>query len=164
MKQSITNKVLMVFTVVVIVGFGAYAFAGRGMGYGHHGWDRHGSDWHHEGRGGHGYGHMMGDLSDEDIKNLDKTHSDFLKSTKNLRQDLYAKELELRSEFAKQNPDTNRAIKLQKDISNLKAKLDQEHLEHMIQIRRINPDAGRRGFMDQGGMGYGPSSGSYCWQ
>jgi Spy/CpxP family protein refolding chaperone len=163
MKKSLTNKTLMVLTVVVIVGFGAYAFAGWGMEYGHHGWGRHGSDWHHEGWGGPGYGNMMGDMSDEDIKNLNKTHSDFFKSTKYLRQDLNAKELELRSEFAKQNPDANKAIKLQEEISNLKTKLDQEHLEHMIQIRKINPDAGR-GFMGRGAMGYGPSYGSYCWR
>ena len=94
----------MVLAVMAIIGFGAYAFAGWGMGYGHHGRGHYGPDYHHEGWGGSGYGHMMDDLSDVDIE-----------------------------------------------------KLDQKHLYHMIQVRKINPDAGRgyRSGMDRGfGGGY----------
>jgi len=161
MKTNITSKFLMVLTVVAIIGFGAYAFAGWGMGYGHHGWGHHGPDWTYEGGSEPGYGHMMGDLSDDEIEKYEKERNAFFKATENLRQDLYAKELELKSELDKQNPDTQRAAKLQKEISNLEAKLDQERIDHLIKMRKINPDAGR-GFMGSGPMGYGPSYGGYC--
>lgn len=159
MKTSITSKALMIITIVAVIGFGTYAFAGWGMGYDHHG----GSGWHHEGRGGPGYGHMMNDLGDAEIEKMENERNAFFKATENLRQDLYAKELELKTELYKENPDTRKAAKLQKEISNLEAKLDQKRIDHMVKMRKINPDAGR-GFMGRGPMGYGPSSGGYCWR
>ena len=160
MKTSITSKALVIITIVAIIGFGTYAFAGWGMGYGHHGRGHYGPGYHHEGWGGSGYGHMMDDLSDVDIEKLDKARSDYLKATENLRQDLYDKELELRNELAKQDPDAKKAAKLQMDISKLEEKLDQKHLDHMIQVRKINPDAGR-GYRSGMDRGFG---GGYCWR
>lgn len=163
MKTNITSRVLMVLTVVAVIGFGAYAFASWGMGYDHHGQGHHGSGWHHGGQGGSGHGYMMGDLSDDEIEKMENERKAFFKATENLRQDLYAKELELKTELYKENPDTQKAAKLQKEISNLKAKLDQERIDHLIKMRKINPNAGRR-FMGSGPMGYGPSYGGYCWR
>ena len=48
---------------------------------------------------------------------LDQQRAEYFKATENLRQDLYAKQLELRSELAKENPDTSKVSKLQSDIS-----------------------------------------------
>lgn len=163
MKTRITSKALMIITIVAVVGFGAYAFAGWGMGYGHHGWGHPGPGWHHEGRGGPGYGYMMDNLNDADIGKLENERNTFFKATEDIRQDLHAKELELKTEVYKENPDTKKAAKLQKEISNLEAKFDQKRIEHMVKMRKINPNAGRR-FMHEGGMGYGPSSGGYCWR
>ncbi|MFC1812000.1 periplasmic heavy metal sensor [Thermodesulfobacteriota bacterium] len=163
MKTNIKSKFLMVLTVVAIIGFGAYAFAGWGMGYGHHGRGHYGPGYHHEGWGGPGYGHMMDDLSDAEIEKMENERKAFFKATENLRQDLYAKELELKTELDKENPATQKAAKLQKEISNLEAKLDQERIDHLIKMRKINPNAGR-GFMARGPMGYGSSNGGYCWQ
>jgi zinc resistance-associated protein len=106
---------------------------------------------------------MMGDLNDDEIEKLEKERNAYFEATEDLRQDLYARELELRSELAKKNPDSKKAAKLQNEVSKLEAKLDQKHIDHMIKMRKINPNAGRR-FMYRGGMGYGPSSGSYCWR
>ncbi|MFC1567491.1 Spy/CpxP family protein refolding chaperone [Thermodesulfobacteriota bacterium] len=161
MKTSVTSKALMIITIVAVIGFGAYAFAGWGMGYGHHGRGHYGPDGNHEGWGGPGYGHMMDNLSDAEIEKMENERNTFFKATENLRQDLYAKELELKTELYKENPDTRKAVKLQKELSNLEAKLDQERIDHMVKMRKINPDAGR-GFMGRGPMGYGPSYGGYC--
>jgi len=160
MKKSIINKILMVLTVVAVIGFGAYAFAGWGMGYGHHGWGSHAPGWHHGGWDDAGYGNLGSDLSDAEVEKLDKARSDFLEATETLRQNLYAKELDLRSELAKEDPDAKNAAQLQKEISMIEEQLDQKRLEHIIQTRKIHPDAGR---------GYGPrwgrgSGGGYCWR
>ena len=160
MKTRITSKFLMVLTVVAIIGFGTYAFAGWGMGYDHHGRGHYGQGWHHEGWDGPD-GHMMDNLSDAEIEKMEKERKTFFKATENLRQDLYVKELELKTELYKENPDTRKAAKLQKEISNLEAKLDQERIDHLIKMRKINPNAGR-GFMGRGPMGYGPSYDGYC--
>ena len=94
---------------------------------------------------------------------MNKERSEFLKATENLRQDLYAKQLELRSEFAKENPDSKKASSLQNDISKLQSQLDQKRIDQMIEMKKINPDAGRE-YMTRGGMGYGAGSGGYCWR
>jgi len=161
MKTSITSKALMIITIVAVIGFGTYAFAGWGMGYGHHGGGHHGPGWHHEGEGGYGYGDMMGGLSNAEIEKMENERKTFFKATEDLRQDLYAKELELKTELYKENPDTQKAAKLQKEISNLEANLDQKRIDHMVKMRKINPNADRS-FMGRGPMGSGPSYGGYC--
>jgi hypothetical protein len=41
--------------------------------------------------------------------------------------------------LAKKNLDTQRAVSLQKEISDLRARIDQKRIEHMIEMRKINP-------------------------
>ncbi len=163
MNKRIRTKTLMVLTIVGIVGFGAYAFADWGMGYGPRGWGHQGPGMHNEGWGGQGYGNRMHDLSDEEIEKLEKERESFFNATEDLRQDVYAKRLELRSELAKKDPDTKKAAELQTEISSLEAKIDQKRIDHMIKVRKINPKTGRR-FMSRGGMGYGSSAGGDCWR
>ena len=114
----------------------------------------------------------MGNLSDDEIKALQKERNAFFEATQDLRQEIYQKRLELRSELAKKDPDANKAAKLQKEISKIEADFDQKRLDHQMKMRKINPKAGR-GFMGgrpmgPGMMGYGgygcpnyPSSGQY---
>jgi len=173
--KRIASKIVTVLTVLTIMGFGAYAFAGGGMGYGRHhaGWDHHGSEWQDG-----GYGYMMGNLSDEEIQKMDEQRETFFKSTEDLRQNIYQKGLALESEFAKKNPDAKNAAKLQKEISDLRAQIDQKRIAHMIEMKKINPGLGS-GYMGPGMMGYGygrghrgngpmmgygSSSGHPCWQ
>jgi zinc resistance-associated protein len=164
MKKILTNKSLMILTIIAVIGFGAYAFADWGMGPGMMGgWGNYGPGWHHGGWNGSGYGYMTGNLSDKELSHLNKERSEFFKATENLRQDLYAKQLELRSELAKENPDPKRATNIQNDISKLQAQLDQKRIDHMVEMRKINPNVGR-GFMGRNGMGYGVGPGGYCWQ
>jgi zinc resistance-associated protein len=134
MKNNKSSKVIVILTVIAIAGFSAYGFADWGMGYG-------------------GQGHM-GNLSADEIGALDQERAAFFKATEDLRQDIYARDLELRSELAKQNPDTRKAAKLQKDISELVTQLDRKRVEHVIKMKKINPNAGR-GFMGRGNKRYG---------
>ena len=163
MKKNITNKALMVLTVLAVIGFGAYAFAHGEKGSGRNGWGHHGSGWHHGGWNGPGYDNMMRDLSDDEIEKLEKERETFYRATEDLRQDVYTKELALKSELSKENPDSQKAGKLQKEISGLEAKIDQKRIDHLIKMKKINPDAGRM-FMGRGGKGSGPSYGGSCWR
>jgi zinc resistance-associated protein len=162
MKKIFPSKTLIILTVVTVLGFGAYAFADRGMGPGMMGgWGHHGAGWHHGSSNSSGYGPMAGNLSDDELVQMSKEHSEFFTATENLRQDLYAKQLELRSELANENPDSKRASSLQNDISKLQTRLDQKRIDHMVEMRKINPNADR-GFMGRGGMGYSSGPGGYC--
>ena len=155
------KKLIIGLTIVVVIGIGAYAFGHRGEGYGYHGRMHGGSGMHHGYYGESDYGYP-GNLKDDEIKALEKERSTFNKDTENIRRDLYSKELELRSELVKDNPDASKAGSLQKDISELQSDLDQKRLNHMIKIRKINPNAGRGFMMGEYHMGYGNSSDDPC--
>jgi len=165
-------KGILILTVVAIFGITTLAFAGWGRGYGHMmgpgGW---GPGMH----GGYGYGQegYYGNLSADEIAKLDQQRDEYFKATENIRQNLYEKELALRSELAKENPDTSKASKLQKDISTLQSNLDQERLNYEIKARKSAPNYNREpggygpmmgyGYGGHGPMmGYGPGGGGYC--
>jgi zinc resistance-associated protein len=158
--KGIASKIIVVLTVFTVVGFGVYAFADGGMGYGrnHRGGYHHGSGWNHGGSGCPGYGKMMGDLGDEEIQKMDEQRKAFFKSTEDLRQNIYQKRLALESEFAKKSPDAKNASNLQKEISDLRAQIDQKRIEHLIEMKKINPGLGA-GFMGPGMMGHGYGKG-----
>ena len=95
---------------------------------------------------------------------LDKERQAFFEETRNLRENLYQKELELRSELAKENPDAQKAAGLQAEISDLNAQLDQKRIDHRIKMKKENPeffaDRGyRRGGRGMGRGFYGPGMG-----
>jgi len=154
-------KAIILITVVAIFGIATLSFAGWGRGYGH----MMGPGWGHMGGYGYGPGGYSGNLSNEEIEKLDKQRSEYFKATENTRQKLYEKELALRSELAKENPDTTKASSLQGEISKLRGDLDQKRLDHEIKARKTSPnyDRGRRGGYGPM-MGYGPGGGGYCWR
>lgn len=186
------HKVLLVVSVVAIVSLGVNAFAdtemgygpGSGMGYGRHmgygpgmGYGRHMGYGPGMERGREmGYGPGMGrgfrgrgfapELSEEEWKKLDEQRNTFFEATDDLRRKLYSKRLGLESELAKKNPDAAKAAGLQKELSNLRAQIDQKRIEHLIEVQKINPNAGR-GFAGRGGrgfMGRGSAFGGTCWR
>lgn len=159
MSKHMTSKAIMVVMILAIVGFGTYAFAGWGMDYSRSGSGHQGRGLHQGGWGGHGY--MMGNLSDDEIEQIEKERESFFKATENLRQDIYRKDLELRGELAKENPDIKKAEKMQKEMSDLEAKIDQKRIEHMIKMKKINSNMGK-GYGPGQGRGYG--RGGYCWR
>lgn len=160
-----SKKLIIGLTIAVAIGIGTYAFGHMGGGYGNYGWMHGGPGMHQGGPGMHkGYydeskNEYRSDLNDEDIKAVDEERAAFLKATDGTRQNLYSKELELRSELYKESPDVSKAGALQKEISELESELDQKRIDHMIKIRKLNPNAGR-GYM-MGGYHMGSGSSSY---
>ena len=160
-----------------IIGIAFLAFIAAGYAFAHGpgwGWDRGsghmmgpdgwGPGWHHN--GGYGYGHekYYDNLSADEIAKLDQQRSEFFQATENIRQKLYEKELALRSELAKDDLDTNKASKLQSEISKLQSNLDQERLNYEIKARKSAPNY-NRGHGGYGPMrGYGHHGDGYCWR
>ncbi len=165
---------VMVLAVLGVLGFGTYAFSGWGMGYGGGYGDDFGPGYgnqkgrgmHHGGYGRHqGFGKgggncggcpygrgmrggAMANLDEETVNKLDAERKAFFEETQDLRRDLYEKELALRSELVKKETNIETASAIQKEISGLKAELDQKRLDHRIKMKEIAPEAGM-------GMGFG---------
>ena len=153
MNKSSKN-IIILLAAIFILGSGTLAFAHRDQGYGYPERMHSGQGRHHRGYGGPGDG-MFGDLSEDQLRKLDEEHTAFREATKDLRQQIYQKQLELASELAKQNPDAAAAAATQQQISDLLAQLAQKRLEHFLRVQKINPDAGRGGPMGFGMMGLG---------
>jgi zinc resistance-associated protein len=154
-------KGILILTVLGIFGITALAFAGWGQGYGYMmgpgGW---GTGWH----SGYGYGQggYYGNRSADEIAKLDQQRAEYFKATENIREKLYEKELALRSELAKKNPDVGKTSKLHSDISTLQSQLDQEGQNYEIEAGNSAPgyNGGSGGYGPM--MGYGPYGGGYC--
>ena len=136
MKTNFKRTLIAGLVAAAVVTLGVNAFAGRGMGAG--GDDR---GYHHY-RGGD-CPYMDENLTTDQREQLDAERQAFLEATKDTRQDLYAKRLELRAEMAKSDADLKKASALQQEISDLQGNLDQKRLNHIMAMRKINPDAGR---------------------
>lgn len=157
------TKGIIVLTVVAIFGFTTLAFAGWGNGcnYGM-GRDNRSANMDHRGGSGHGQGQYYGNLSEQEIAKIEQQRTGFFKATENNRQMLYEKELALRSELAKENPDTSKASNLQSEISKLQSDLDQTRLDYQIQARKSVPNYGRGDSGYGHMMGNGPRGDRYC--
>ncbi|MFC1811484.1 periplasmic heavy metal sensor [Thermodesulfobacteriota bacterium] len=167
MKKGNLIKGLMIVAAVSMIGLGATAYADWGRGYGHHGWgmEDSGMGYGHRGRGmGYNRGYMP-DLSEEELAKVDEERNAFFKDTESLKQNMYQKNLELRSELAKENPDAKKASSLQKEISDLESQFAQKRLDHMLRMKKINPDTGTKGMRSQyrGSARSGYSSRGGCW-
>ena len=172
MKANATNKIMIVVSVVAILGLGSYVYADWGMNDGHRGWHSGGSGRYH--MEGYNQGHMrQGNMSSEDYNKLTQEYETFRKETEGLRKELYNKDLELRREMSKNDPDKNKVFAIQKDISELTSQLDKKALDFELNARNINPNS-RMGNYDGdhmmswgrgSGMGYGHRSNSNrnCW-
>lgn len=145
--------IISLMAAIFLLGSGTFVFAHRDKGYGHQGTKHHGQERHHRGYGGPGKG-MFGDLSEEQSRKLDEEHTVFREATKDLRQQIYQKKLELASELARKKPDAAVAAALQQEISDFLAQLAQRRLEHFLRVQKINPDVGRGGPMGFGMMGH----------
>jgi hypothetical protein len=85
-----------------------------------------------------------GRLSDTTIKKLNTEQESFIKSTEALRQTIYAKELYLKAELSKKNPDTATALGFQKEISEARGNFEQKMIEHLIRMKAINLEGERK--------------------
>src|SRR5210317_924413 len=133
MKMNNFAKAVTVVAIVGVVGYAATSFAGWGRGGGNC-WGQ-GSGWAQRGSGPAGY---QDNLSDEEIDKFNQERQAFFEDTSELRENLYQKELELRSELAKKDPDAKKAVSLQKDIPELERQLDQKRVEQRIKMQKEN--------------------------
>ncbi len=101
-KVKKISKIIAVSAVVAVLGFGANTFAHMGKGYDSSGRGNSGPGWNHNrDYGGSGYGHMMGDLNNDEIKRLDEERGAFFKATENTRQEIYQKERRWKASWPK---------------------------------------------------------------
>ena len=112
-----------------------------GWGTGHHVmgfWgDGPGCCW----RDGRGYG----SLTEEQRSQLDTVHQRFYEATAPLQDQIRAKSAELNALLTSPSPDAEKARALQKEISDLRAKLAEERVNFEVEVRKIAP----RGYYDR---------------
>lgn len=161
-----TKTTIFGLAAVSILAMAAIVFAHGGYGGGH--WMRPGYEGHMMGPD-YGRGHMMGwhsddrsycsgyaargSLSDEDAAKLDESRANFYAETRALREQIDEKEMALRREMDRANPEQEKIFELQKEISSLRSDFDQKAIAHQMEVRRLLPDNYR-------GSGYGRG---YCW-
>ncbi len=170
MKTKRSTKALIIVASIMLIG-GAVAFAHGGSGYGGHmmGNCSGYGDGQMMGKGsGCGGGRMMGygphmrgfsagnGLSDEELSKLDAAREKFFSETRQLRGRMDEKQVALRNEMIKDDPDAGKVVELQKELSKLRGEFDQKAVAHQLEMRKLMPEKYRnRGY----GRGYG---GGYC--
>ena len=90
------------------------------------------------------YSGYDGHLSDATIKKLNAEQESFISATEALRQTIYEKELYLKAELVKRQPDIGTALGFQKEISGARGQFEQKMIEHLIQMKTINLEAERK--------------------
>jgi len=129
-----------------------------------HPWRHRGYGWHHMMEGSEldcsGYGGQA-NLSDEQTEKIEQERRAFWEENRELRAQIYQKELELRAEIAKLQPDPTRTAELQRELSNLESQLDQKRIEHILRMKAINPyiGVGHVGPCPRTKAPYGPGGG-----
>ena len=172
MKKILNSKMVIVVALFSILALGSTAFADWGSGSGRMG---KGMGYRGEQAGdcpGYGYGKGnrrgwgAGNLTEEQIKQLDEERKAFFETTNDARRGIYQKRLELKSELAKKITDVKKASAIQKELSDLQAGLAQKRLELRIRMKEINPDfiGMGPGSRDKGKRGRGGFSGGHCWE
>jgi len=144
-------KVLVTAIVsVALIGLAVSAFA--------HGGKRWGAGW---GNYGSGYNEQ---LDRDQYRQFDENRQALLEETEGLRSELSEKQRELQNELSKTEPNASKASDLQREISDIQAKLDQKRIDHMIENRETYRGFRRGSMAGGGGMGYGPGGGAGCWR
>lgn len=143
---------------------GSWAFDG---GRGGHMMGRWGYDGYE--RGNRGFDSTLTREEQEQLNTLDCR---YYEETRELRNQLWSKTAELDTALMQTTPDTDTVIRLQKEVSDLRSRLEEKEITYELEARKIAPNKrfgagygygrhmrgrfGARGY----GMGYGPGS---CW-
>lgn len=85
-----------------------------------------------------------GYLNAATIKKLNAEQESFIDSTEALRQTIYAKELYLKAELVKKQPDIDTALGFQKEISEARGRFEQKMIEHLIRMKIISLEAAKK--------------------
>ena len=92
-------------------------------------------------------------LTESQRAELDKLEQNFFNDAAKLREEIWTKSAELNTMLNSANPDANKVRALQKDISNLRAKMGEKRVNFELEARKIAPNA-RYGRGYGGGYGY----------
>ena len=117
------------------------------------------------------YGRDYKDLSQEENNQLKALKGKFYNETARLRNEIRSKSAELNSLLNTTNLDSQKLKALQRELSDLRATLDERRLAYELKARKILPESlfsggygrGYHGHHMRGfgpGMGYGPGR---CW-
>ncbi len=161
MKKLTTTLGLMVLVGVLAVPVFAWHRGGWGGGSGGPG---------HWGQRGGSYGN----LTTEQRSQLDNLEQTFYEDTRSLRREIWTKSDELDVLLNASDPDLKKVKALQKEISDLRAKMEGHRTDFELGTRKIVPDEDlARGYGRGGGRrmgrhmkGYGPRGGygpGSCW-
>ena len=163
------RKILIAFGSFLLVAFLSVPLLADGPGWngGHHMWGSWGSD-----RGScWDYGRGYNELSKEDQRQLTELENEFFTETERLRNDIRSKSAELNRYLNSNNPDSQKLTELQRELSDLRAEMDEKRLAYELEARKILPETRFRGGYGRGYYGhhmrgYGPRMGygqRSCW-
>lgn len=144
------KRIVTIGGIVLLVAALAMPVFARGPGWGMGQWG-----------GGPQYGAASNEnLTDEQRTKLDALYKKFHDETAQARNQMLTKKGELRTLLSLPNADAAKAKALQKEISDLQAKMAQERINLALEERKINPEArfgggGFGGRMKGHGMGVG---------
>ena len=140
-----------------MMGSGGYG-GGPMMGSGGYGGGP-GSCWDYgRGYGNPGYGNPdNGNLTEEQEKNLNALNRKLFDETASLKSEIWQKSDELEELLDSSTPDVGKATALQKEISDLKAKMAEKRLSYELEARKIAPNVPETRYGRGYGRGYGRS-------
>jgi len=100
----------------------------------------------------------LANLTEEQRNQLKELHQKFFDKTAQIRIEHAAKKTEFYILLKTSNPDIGKAKSVQKEVSDLEAKLAQERIDLMFEARKISPDLPLGKRFD---MGHGPTRGGF---
>ncbi len=147
MKKIVTISGIML--LIAVFAFPAFGRWGRGshmMGYGGGG---SGSCWQDD--------RSYGNLSQGQRKQLNQLDRKFSDEMVGLRNKIWSKSDELSKLLNSENPDHDKLKALQKEISDIRTKMDEMHLNYELEARKVTPEGSSvRGYGRGRMRGYGP--------
>ena len=140
------KKLLTMLAVLLLVGFMVLpVFAHRRGGNGSHGEYGPGGCW----QGSRPYGN----LTESQMAELEKLEKKYFSDTGKLKEEIWTKSDELENLLSESDADPDKARALQREISDLKAKMAENKLNFQLEARKVAPDV-------RFGQGYGLGHGS----
>jgi zinc resistance-associated protein len=161
------KKILAVVGILALAAVIAVPVLAQGPGYGR-GRSMQGN-WGGDPGSSPRYGWGSRDLTDDQRSQMEALHQKFFDETAQVRSQMWAKKAELNVLMNTSNPDLEKARALQKEISDLTAKMAQERINLYAETRKIDPDArfaqgwGRGKGFGHRGDGYGPGMDRGGW-
>jgi zinc resistance-associated protein len=105
----------------------------------------------------------FGNLTEEQRSQLEQLDRNYYDETATLRDQIWAKSAEINTLLNGPNPDVEKVKALQKELSDLRAMMDEKRLSYELEIRKIIPEPQfGRGYYGHHMGGYGPHMG-YGW-